>query len=1253
MLYQDKIAVIGMGGVFPGADGLEEFQTQLEKGVDCIRPIPRTRLDLVGLHDPSLYVERGYIDDIASFDHEFFGYSKGEAVLLNPSHRIALQTAVHTMEYAGYTRKKLRDSNTGVILAVGNNSYLQTLGDTSGAAYNANEAGMAAARISDFYKLRGKSYTLDTTCSSSLMAIHQGVMELESGECDLILCGGVNIQIEPYTKKEFENTSFGIIADSYRSKSFDSQASGTGVGEGCAMVLLKRMEDAVRDGDHIYGVILGSAANHNGGRCNSLIAPSSSAQTECIIRAWERSGIDPAKIGMAEAHGTGTKIGDPIEMKGLQDAFAHFGVMKEHSCALTAVKSNIGHLGMAAGAASFIKALIAIYAEKKYPLVHFKQGNPQIAWEHSVVYPCRQTEKWNDAERYACVNSLGLCGTNVHMVIGNAPEKLEKPKHLTENILKLSASSPETLRDYAAAYAGFIDTHPDICPTSLAFSANTGRDDANFRTAFSFRDLEQLRKKLSEDIGGSKTSFSQFYLLVDGSVSEMTVLEHLAACVPQMAHQFDLLKKAHSSLTPDGTQLLLYTALVNSFKVMGLNCRGIVGIRGGQAIVNLINGKITPEQAADGVRDMSKSDFDREKFMAFAEKKTDALLIGFGKDSEMMRLLEGHERILQVTQDDPLLLFETLYCGGLYIDWDAFYHEKLERTSVPAYPFAKKKCWQYVKAETVQSASLAEAEVMQKSKDPVEQYVYRLFIENLKLDDVGLEDDFFELGGNSIMSLKIIQKLKERYGDTIELDDLYEYATIREIAELIKEQSDVSVQADGKAPSVNDPYQMKKAPDMEYYPVSDAQKRMWIMTMTNSSDTAYNMPACMEINGKLDVKRFVDAFERIAQIHESFRTTFHQVEGSVLQKIEDSAHFKVELLDDPELDVRTLIRPFDLEHGPLMRVVLIRRGQDRYTAFLDIHHIIGDGTSMGIMLRDFLDLYQGHEVKEPPYNYRDFTLWQNEFKQSAFKLKQDDYWREELRDIVNFESTLPLDFDRPKVRTNEGDLYEMVFDAEFTRRLKQFAGDQKCTLNILLLSALFLVLGRCNHQDTVVIGMPISGRHGDDQHRIIGMFVNMLIIKIHLDPDMSYLQMLDSLKRKAFRAYENQDSQFNDVTEMMEFEREANKNPFFDLVFALQEIDIPRLELPELTFTSQNLDMSSKFDLVCTAYGMGDEIRLSMRYWIRIFKEETVKQIMQDFREILGEILDSPDRKLSVIGMRSMEKLQKDTTFDEINFSFD
>lgn len=558
-----------------------------------------------------------------------------------------------------------------------------------------------------------------------------------------------------------------------------------------------------------------------------------------------------------------------------------------------------------------------------------------------------------------------------------------------------------------------------------------------------------------------------------------------------------------------------------------------------------------------------------------------------------------------------------------------------------------------MKAETVQSASLAEAEVMQKSKDPVEQYVYRLFIENLKLDDVGLEDDFFELGGNSIMSLKIIQKLKERYGDTIELDDLYEYATIREIAELIKEQSDVSVQADGKAPSVNDPYQMKKAPDMEYYPVSDAQKRMWIMTMTNSSDTAYNMPACMEINGKLDVKRFVDAFERIAQIHESFRTTFHQVEGSVLQKIEDSAHFKVELLDDPELDVRTLIRPFDLEHGPLMRVVLIRRGQDRYTAFLDIHHIIGDGTSMGIMLRDFLDLYQGHEVKEPPYNYRDFTLWQNEFKQSAFKLKQDDYWREELRDIVNFESTLPLDFDRPKVRTNEGDLYEMVFDAEFTRRLKQFAGDQKCTLNILLLSALFLVLGRCNHQDTVVIGMPISGRHGDDQHRIIGMFVNMLIIKIHLDPDMSYLQMLDSLKRKAFRAYENQDSQFNDVTEMMEFEREANKNPFFDLVFALQEIDIPRLELPELTFTSQNLDMSSKFDLVCTAYGMGDEIRLSMRYWIRIFKEETVKQIMQDFREILGEILDSPDRKLSVIGMRSMEKLQKDTTFDEINFSFD
>ena len=209
MLYQEKIAVIGMSGIFPGADGLEAFQTRLENGTDCVRPIPQARLELVGLHDPSLYVERGYLEDIESFDYAFFGYSKGEAVLLNPSQRIALQTAVHTMEHAGYSRKKLRDSNTGVILAVGTNSYLKTLGDTSGAAYNANEAGMAAARISDFYKLRGKSYTLDTTCSSSLMAIHQGILELAAGECDLVLCGGVNVQIEPYTRQDFENTSFG------------------------------------------------------------------------------------------------------------------------------------------------------------------------------------------------------------------------------------------------------------------------------------------------------------------------------------------------------------------------------------------------------------------------------------------------------------------------------------------------------------------------------------------------------------------------------------------------------------------------------------------------------------------------------------------------------------------------------------------------------------------------------------------------------------------------------------------------------------------------------------------------------------------------------------------------------------------------------------------------------------------------------------------------------------------------------------
>ncbi len=1255
MFSEQRIAVIGIGGVFPGADGTEKFAEILENGTDCVRAVPKSRLNLIGLEDPSLYVERGYLEHIEYFDHKFFGYSKGEAVLLDPSHRIMLETAHHTLESAGYSRKKLEGTNTGVILAVGSNTYLDSLGDTSGAAYNANEAGMAAARISDFYKLRGKSYTLDTTCSSSLMAIHQGILELQSGECDLVLCGGVNIQIEPYTKKEFENSTFGIIADSYRSRSFDADASGTGVGEGCALVFLKRLDDAIRDHDTVYGVILGTASNHNGGRSNSLIAPSSSAQTECIVKAWKMSGIDPSEIGMAEAHGTGTKIGDPIEIKGLQDAFVYFGKTADNTCAVSAVKSNIGHLGMAAGAASFIKALLSVNTGIKYPLVHFKKGNPLIAWEHSPVYPCSVPEEWNRKERYACITSLGLCGTNVHMVIGNyVNEENLSSGELPQNILKLSAETEDGLERYIRSYSDFLEAHTSISASDLAYSANTGHDDCKYRTAFVFDSVSELKEKLNS-FRNYPFTFDDFYILTDGSDMEYRILEKMLLSVPQMKYQMKSFDEKYKVKDGRGRHLLLFQAMVSTLKLAGSKCRGIVGIRKGQDTVNFINGKSDLYQIIEKHDQVSDTGFNSKAFADFAEKQKNSLFIGFGVGNEMLDLVPDKRNRVTVTENNVLSLFEVLYKAGFSIDWDVFYEEKRKRISVPGYPFVKEICWQYIKREKRELPEEIKNDFECISSDPVEQFVWQQFSENLKLESAGLDDDFFELGGNSIMSLKIIQKIKEKYGNSIDLDDFYDYSTVRMIAGHIKEN--IAVSADNALSAYlktneTNPYKMQKAPEMDYYPVSDAQKRMWIMTMTNLSDTAYNMPACMEIHGSLDVERFIYAFEKISKIHESFRTTFHQIDGKVVQKIEESAKFSVEVREDPNLDIKTLIKPFDLEHGPLMRVVLVKRNDKHYTAFLDIHHIIGDGTSMAILLKDFLDLYEGREVKAPEFNYRDFTLWQKEFKNSEYKLKQDEYWKKELADLVDFDSTLPLDYDRPEVRTNEGDVYELVFESDFTDRLKSFAGKNKCTLNILLLSAFFLLLNKCNNQETVAIGMPISGRHGDDQHRIVGMFVNMLIIKMNIDPEMRYTDMLDELKRKAFRAYENQDSQFNDVTEMMEFDRKANKNPFFDLVFALQEIDMPELKLPDLSFTSENLDDSSKFDLVCTSYRMGDEIHLSMRYWIRIFKEETVKQMMKDFRNILEQILEAPDTAVSEIGVRRFSKLKKNTSFDDIDFVF-
>jgi acyl transferase domain-containing protein len=379
----EPIAVIGIACRFPGAANAESLWQALGTGADSVATAPQGRWDGQDLQDVSTEGNRRasrrpghFLDAIDQFDAEFFGIAPREAQSMDPQQRLLLEVAWEAMEDAGQV--DLAGSSTGVFVGISTSEYsrllLSRLGDANAYYGTGGALSIAANRLSYLLDLRGPSWAVDTACSSSLVAVHNACQALRSGECDLAFAGGVSLIVSPGLTVVLAEA--GMLAADGRCKAFDADADGYGRGEGCGMVLLKRQSDALRDGDDILALIMGSAVNQDG-RSNGLTAPNGLAQQDVIHRALEKAGVEPSAIGYVETHGTGTPLGDPIEVNALK-AVLSTGRAAGQYCWLGSVKTNIGHLEAAAGIAGFIKAVLALRHGELPPHVNLNRLNPYI-----------------------------------------------------------------------------------------------------------------------------------------------------------------------------------------------------------------------------------------------------------------------------------------------------------------------------------------------------------------------------------------------------------------------------------------------------------------------------------------------------------------------------------------------------------------------------------------------------------------------------------------------------------------------------------------------------------------------------------------------------------------------------------------------------------------------------------------------------------------------------------------------------------
>src|SRR5262245_50146709 len=499
------IAVVGMVGRFPGARDLDAYWRIIRDGAETLSVFTDEQLIAAGfdpqlVQHPSYVKARGIVEEFDLFDASFFGYSHREALLMDPQQRLFLQLSWEALEAAGYDPKSYRGL-IGVYGGATASSYQPILysnpdglGGADGLSIAlGNELPFLTTRVSYKLDLKGPSCPVQTACSTSLVAVHLACQGLLNAECDMALAGGVSLRLPQQAGYFYEEES--ILSADGHCRSFDANAAGTVFSNGAGIVVLKRVEDAMADGDTIYAVIRGSAINNDGSRRASFTAPGVTGQSQVIADALASAEVDPETISYIEAHGTATSLGDSIEIQALTKAF---GSTKRGYCAIGSVKANIGHLDAAAGVAGLIKAILSLRNKKLPPTAHFERPNPDIHFEATPFYVNDRLREWKrpeDAPRRAGVSSFGFGGTNAHVVIEEAPFREDTGASRSWQLLTLSAESLDVLEKSTSTLADhFSRRHADFA--DAAFTLKVGRRSFKHRRVAICRSAEDAARIL-------------------------------------------------------------------------------------------------------------------------------------------------------------------------------------------------------------------------------------------------------------------------------------------------------------------------------------------------------------------------------------------------------------------------------------------------------------------------------------------------------------------------------------------------------------------------------------------------------------------------------------------------------------------------------------------------------------------------------------------------------------------------------------
>lgn len=830
------IAIIGMAGRFPGAQTLEQFWGNLEHGVDSISSFAEEELAAAGvarelLRDPH-YVKAGAVlQDIEQFDASFFGLSPREAQLTDPQQRVFLETAWEAMEAAGYATEHHRGA-VGVFAGAGFNSYLMRLPLPDSVAEPGallqlligNDKDFLATRVAYAMNLQGPCLTVQTACSTSLVAVHLAVQSLLSGECDLALAGGVAIAIPQQCGYLYQQG--GTVSPDGRCRAFDEKAQGFVLGRGAGVVVLKRLEEARAHGDFIRAVIRGSAVNNDGSSKIGYTAPSIEGQAAVIESALAMARVQPRTVTYVETHGTATALGDSIEVLALTQAFRRQGGAGRW-CALGSVKTNIGHTDVAAGVIGLIKTVLALEHRMIPPTLNFVTPNPTLGLESSPFYINAALADWVPAgcPRRAGVSSFGIGGTNAHVVLEEAPSLAPSDESRALQLVALSAKTSGSLTQSIEQLAEYLDSSSAARLADVAYTLHVGRRRFTHRAVALCTNREDAVRLLRDRDPTclltcvQEAGDREIVLLLPAEWERCQQTSRLLYdCEPGFRQVVDqcagLFKSGLDQFAAPAVLFVAEYTLARLWMEWGISPGAIVGEGIGELVAACLAGEVALEQALSiaATPTPHQSVVGRPAAVEGLLGNPDSIWLEMGSGRMIQGLLARQPalsaRDCAIASVGPE---ETESLGGLFravgqlwlhgaaIDWAGFHaRERRHRVPLPTYPFDRRRYWidgpsfERSSPSDIRTGSTRRARPVPARAGGTEtrDHDYASAVgstwRSVLGREVGVDEDFFDAGGNSLLAVELVAGLSRRFGLELAPDLLLEHSTIAAVTDFVR-----------------------------------------------------------------------------------------------------------------------------------------------------------------------------------------------------------------------------------------------------------------------------------------------------------------------------------------------------------------------------------------------------------------------------------------------------------------------------------